>query len=464
MITFPKGFLWGAATAAYQIEGAVRQDGRGPSIWDTFSHQPGRTFNGDTGDVACDHYNRLAGDLALMSDLNLSAYRFSVAWPRVQPTGSGRANPAGLDFYRRLVDGLLERGITPALTLYHWDLPQPLEDAGGWPARETALRFADYAALMARALGDGVGLWITLNEPWVSAWLGYGTGVHAPGIADLRAAAVAHHHLLLAHGLAVDALRAELGDRATVGIALNLHHVTPATEHPADVEAARLVDAQQTLGFTDPIFRRRYPVGVEPHSSIWADDSVVRAGDLEQIGRPIDFLGLNYYHPRVIAAPTRLAEARAAGYVVPADDGGQLGLAAIDVLPRDAQLTSMGWPIGADGLTRLLLRLAGDQPGTPIYITENGAAFPDELSPSGTVEDHDRISYLDAHLRALHAAIEQGVDVRGFFCWSLLDNFEWAFGYSMRFGLIYVDFATQQRIPKRSAGWYRDVIAAGSLD
>ncbi|HWH24802.1 MAG TPA: GH1 family beta-glucosidase [Candidatus Limnocylindria bacterium] len=444
MARFPDDFLWGAATAAYQVEGAATQDGRGASIWDTFSHAPGRTLNGDTGDVACDHFNRLDEDLALIDWLGLRAYRFSVAWPRVQPTGRGRPNGAGLAFYERLVDGLLARGVAPALTLYHWDLPQTLEDAGGWPARDTALRFADYAAAVARALGDRVGLWMTLNEPWVSAWLGYATGVHAPGRTDLRAAALAHHHLLLGHGLALEALRAELGAAATVGIALNLHPITPATDATADVEAAARVDAQQARGFLDPLFGRGYPAGAGPASEAWAEPGIVRAGDLEAIGRPIDFLGVNYYHPRLVRhAP-----------------GGELGLDAADVVPDGAELTQMGWPVEPAGLPALLRRIATDYPPLPIYITENGAAFPDTPSADGSVADPRRLAYIDGHLAALAGAIADGIDVRGYFCWSLLDNFEWAFGYSMRFGLVHVDFTTLRRTPKRSAHWYRGVIAS----
>ncbi len=460
---FPDGFLWGVAASAYQIEGAVHEDGRGTSIWDTFSHTPGRTFNGDTGDVAADHYHRLEEDLDLMRELGLTAYHFSIAWPRIQPTGSGPAHKQGMAFYERLVDGLLARGIAPVATLFHWDLPQPLQDHGGWPARETAMRFADYAAVVAAALGDRVALWITHNEPWVMAWLGYADGVFAPGATDLRAAAIAHHHLLLSHGLAVEALRAEAANPdAKVGIALNLHDVTPASDDEADVAAANWVYGQQASSLLEPLFSKRYPDGVEPHSSVWADPDVVHAGDLEVIGRPIDFLGANYYHPRFVAAPERLADAQREGFVrtVP-DHQRSFGFDFVELAHADATLTEMGWPVEPEGLTRLLLKLKADYPAVPLYVTENGAAFDDRPDPAGRVADPGRVAFIDGHVGALREAIAQGVDARGYFVWSLLDNFEWASGYSKRFGLVYVDFPTGRRLPKSSFYRYRDLIAEG---
>ena len=464
MSRFPDGFLWGVATSAYQIEGAVKEDGRGVSIWDTFSHTPGKTLHGDTGDVAADHYHRVAQDLDMMRDLNIRAYRFSIAWPRIQPTGSGQTNRAGIDFYSRLVDGLLARGMTPLPTLYHWDLPQALEDHGGWVARETAMRFGDYAAIVAKALGDRVSMWITHNEPWVMAWLGYGDGLFAPGIADLRKAAIVQHHLLLSHGLAVEAIRAEAKSPAQIGIALNLHDVSPATDHESDVQAAAWVYAQQAESFLQPIFGRGYPTEVEPHSAVWSDTDVVRQGDLDVISRPTDFLGVNYYHPRFVCAPDRVGEAYGAGYIPSAPDHREsIGYDFTELIQIGVPKTDMGWPIGPEGLTRLLVKLKADYPAVPTYVTENGAAFPDYVNAEGKVVDPERSSFIEGHLRAIDTALAQGADVRGYLTWSLMDNFEWASGYSKRFGLVYVDYPTQRRIPKQSAYWYRDVISAGGL-
>jgi beta-glucosidase len=459
---FPEGFLWGVATSAYQIEGAVHEDGRGTSTWDTFSHTPGKTLNGDTGDVAADHYHRLEEDLELMRELGLSAYHFSIAWPRIQPSGSGRINAPGLAFYERLVDGLLARGIAPVATLDHWDLPQALEDRGGWPNRETALRFADYAAALARGLGDRVAYWITHNEPWVLAWLGYADGTFAPGRRSIRAGAIAQHHLLLSHGLAVEAIRAEAAKAdAQIGIALNLHDVTPATDDEADVTAANWVYGQQAESILEPLFNHRYPDGVEPMSGVWADPEVVRAGDLEVIGRPIDFLGVNYYHPRVVAAPEHLADVLREGFVQTTPDHmHSFGFDFVELVHADATRTEMGWPVEPAGLTRLLLQLKADYPAVPLIVTENGAAFRDRPDASGRVADPQRVAYLEGHINALADAVSQGVDVRGYFAWSLLDNFEWAAGYSKRFGLVYVDFATGERRPKDSYRWYSQFIAA----
>ncbi|MGH3714829.1 MAG: GH1 family beta-glucosidase [Micromonosporaceae bacterium] len=458
-LRFPPDFLWGAATAAYQIEGAVRADGRAPSIWDTFSHSPGAIDGGDTGDVACDHYHRYAGDVALMAELGLRAYRFSVAWPRVQPSGAGGgepgagsggpgagggANRAGLDFYDRLVDALCAHGIAPMATLYHWDLPQALEDAGGWTSRDTALRFADYAALVHQRLGDRVRHWTTLNEPWCSAFLGYAAGIHAPGRRDPAAAFTAAHHLLLAHGVATQALRA--AGAAEISLVLN---PAPVSGPP---EAVRHIDGLHNRLFLDPVLRGRYPDDVLATASRFADLGFIRDGDLETIAQPLDALGVNYYQPIV------LGEAVPGGPANPAYPGSE----GIRFVGADGPRTAMDWSIRPEGLTAILERIAADYPPVPLWVTENGAAF-DDTPAGGRVADPGRIGYLDGHLRAAYEALRRGVDLRGFLVWSLLDNFEWAYGYAKRFGLVYVDYTTQQRVPKDSARWYREVIARGGL-
>ncbi|MEV0911728.1 GH1 family beta-glucosidase [Streptomyces hokutonensis] len=446
MSTFNPGFLWGAATSSYQIEGAVTEDGRGPSIWDTFAATPGAVRGGDTGAVAADHYHRFPGDIALMAQLGLRAYRFSLAWPRIQPTGSGPANQRGLDYYRRLTDTLLDHGIQPWPTLYHWDLPQPLEDAGGWPVRDTAERLAEYAALAHEALGDRVTHWTTLNEPWCSAFLGYGTGRHAPGRREPAAAVRAAHHLLLGHGLASEALR----DSARVGITLNLTHVTPLSADPADLDAARRIDGMQNRLFLDPLLRGSYPVDVLADLQEVTAFGHVHDGDLKRIGALPDHLGINYYAPMLVAGGTTPARSAYVGSpLVRIADGGR---------PR----TAMGWEIDESGLLELLLRLKADYPAVPLYITENGAAFDDVVERDG-VHDTDRIAYLDGHLRSCARAIGHGVPLRGYFVWSLLDNFEWSFGYGPRFGIVHVDYATQRRTPKDSAHWYAEVIRRGGL-
>jgi beta-glucosidase len=460
---FPAGFVWGAATAAYQIEGGVTRDGRGPSIWDTFSHTEGRVLHGDTGDVACDHFGRLEEDLDLIGNLGVGAYRFSVAWPRVQPDGR-TVNRKGLDFYARLIDGLLARGVKPALTLYHWDLPQALQDEGGWVSRQTADRFADYADVVAREFGDRVPMWITLNEPWVASWVGYGIGRHAPGIRDLRSAAAAHHHLLLAHGRAMTVLRERLAAGSQAGITLSMMTIKPASDHPDDIRAAGIVDAQFNLSCSDAVLRGEYPANLGVFSQVWADpDGPGREGDMEVISQPVDFLGVNSYHARVVAAPGRLDAARQAGLIGTYDADASFGMDCADVLPVGAPVTATGWPITPDGMTALLTRLHERYPGVPVYITENGAAFHDYPAPDGNVRDPERADFLQAYLRAVARAIDQGADVRGYFVWSLLDNFEWASGYSKRFGLVYVDYPTSKRIPKDSYHFYRRVIAANGL-
>jgi beta-glucosidase len=430
-VRFPDGFVWGAATAAYQVEGAVAEDGRGPSIWDTFGARPGAIAGGDTGDVACDHYHRYPQDIDTMAGLGLGAYRFSIAWPRIQPDGAGAVNQKGLDHYRRVVDRLLERGVVPYVTLYHWDLPQALQDRGGWPERDTAYRFADYAGIVHDALGDLVRHWITLNEPKVASHAGYGGGIHAPGIRDLAQRDRAAHHLLLAHGLGLRALRAAARPGEQFGITLDLSPVDPATDSAEDVAAARRLDADDHLMFLEPVLGRGYP----PEAT--GPAAAVRDGDLDLIGAPVDFLGVNYYRRiRIKAGP----------------DG---PLHTELVIPDGVPVTAVGWPVQPAGLRDLLVSLRDTYPGLPpVYVTENGAAYPDQISADGTVHDPLRVEYLHRHLLALHEAIAAGVDVRGYFAWTLMDNFEWAEGYAKRFGLLYVDYADQRRIPKTSAGWY----------
>ena len=439
---FPAGFRWGVSTAAYQIEGAVAEDGRGPSIWDTFAHTAGRTKNGETGDVACDHYHRWAEDVALMADLGIDTYRFSIAWPRVQPSGTGAANAAGLDFYDRLVDALLDHDIRPLPTLFHWDLPQPLQDEGGWMSRETAYRFADYAALTAARLGDRVKAWITLNEPVVHLTYGYAFGVHAPGEALMFGALPGAHHLLLAHGLSVPVLR-ECGGEEIL-ISNNCTPVRPVSRDPEDVVAAELYDTFHNRLYTDPVLLGTYPdlsaVGVP------SEPEYIKPGDLEIISARIDGLGVNYYNPTLIAA----ADLAATG--LPFD------FREIEGVPT----TAFGWPVVPEGLTELLVGLKqryGDAL-PPITITENGCSTTDEPDADGVVHDAARIDFLDVHIRALHEAIAAGVDVRGYLVWSLLDNFEWAEGYEQRFGLVRTDYETLERTPKDSYHWFQSVLAA----
>lgn len=465
---FPEGFVWGAATAAYQIEGATAADGRTPSIWDTFSQTPGAVMGGHTGDVATDHYHRYRDDVALMKRLGLSAYRFSVSWSRIQPAGAGPVNPAGLDFYRRLVDELLENGIEPWLTLYHWDLPQPIEDAGGWPARDCASRFAEFAGIVHHALGDRVNTWTTLNEPWCSAFLGYASGDHAPGRRDPASAVRAAHHLLLGHGLAVDAIRAQRPD-ANVGITLNLYAISAASAGPADQDAARRIDGLGNRFFLDPVLLGRYPADVVRDLAGITDFAHVQDRDLEVISRPISMLGINYYSRHVLAAPVHPSGDGAGpldGAIDWRGDGAVSpypGSEGVRFVQRGVPVTAMDWEIDAPGLREVLLRVSREYPAVPLYITENGAAFHDEVSADGSIEDVERRSYFEAHLRACHEAITAGVPLRGYFAWSLLDNFEWAWGYTRRFGIIHVDYHSQVRTPKASARWYSDVIRRHGL-
>ena len=449
---FPADFTWGVATAAFQIEGAATEGGRGRSIWDTFCAEPGRVKGGDTGEVACDHVHRYREDVALLAGLGVDSYRFSVAWPRVQPDGRGPVNRAGLDFYSRLVDELLTAGIRPCLTLYHWDLPQALEDEGGWRSRDTAARFAEYSAAVHAALGDRVPLWTTLNEPFCSAIVGHAQGRHAPGLRTGEPALAAVHHLLLAHGLAVQAMRAQRHGAEEFGITLNLNAVSPRTGHPDDVAAAARVEVLQNRSFTDPLLAGRYPAA---EGEVWGDltDFGFRAdGDLAVIGAPLDFLGVNTYFPQYV---------RAAPYTEP-DPARRTAadVAAVDDPPPHLPRSAMGWPVEPATMSRLMRWLRDTYPGLPpVYVTENGNSFPDVVRHDGSVPDPDRIAYLDGHLRELAAAMADGVDVRGYYVWSLLDNFEWAHGYSQRFGLVHVDYPTQRRTPKASYAWYRDAIA-----
>lgn len=448
-IVFGPDFLWGVSTSAYQIEGAVAEGGRGPSSWDTFCAEPGRILGGDTGAVACDHYHRYAEDVALMKDLGVGAYRFSFAWPRIQPTGRGPANAEGMDFYDRLIDELLAQGIKPAPTLFHWDTPQALEDEGGWLNRDITERFADYAAILADRYADRVPLWITINEPTVITLFGYGVGAHAPGKQLLFDALPVAHHQLLAHGRAVQALRA--GGASNIGIASNHAPTWPASDSPEDQGAAEVYDTLINWLFADPILLGRYP-----NEDLAAAMPGPVAEDLSVISSPLDWFGLNYYAPARVGAPSGVADTGAT-------DGIDLP-AGLPFEPREVEgypKTDFNWPVVPDAFGDIL-RTFRDRYGDrlpPIYITENGCAINDGPSSAGVVADQRRIEYLDGHLRALKQAIDDGVDVRGYFQWSLLDNFEWAAGYSQRFGLVHVDFESQARTPKASYDWYRELIA-----
>jgi beta-glucosidase len=435
--SFPADFVWGAATASYQIEGAVDADGRGESIWDRFAATPGKVRNGETGAIACDFYHRYPEDVQLIKSLGLDAFRLSIAWPRILPDGRGRVNEAGLDFYDRLVDELLANGIEPYVTLYHWDLPQALEAQGGWPSRATAEAFVPFVEAVAGRLGDRATRWITHNEPWVISWLGYGWGVHAPGRTSDADAVATSHHILLSHGWATEVLRRDVPN-AEVGITLNLAHVDAAGDSPEDLDAARIVDGNLNRWFLDPLFRGAYPEDMLEHYAPAAPD--VRDGDLAAIAAPIDFLGINNYSRHLVRASAN-------------GEGPHM------VRDPESQYTDMGWEIYPQGLYQLLARVRDEYGPAAIYITENGAAFGDVRGHDGQVHDPERRDYIAQHVDAVGRALEEGVPMKGYFVWSLLDNFEWAFGYGKRFGIVYVDYPTLERVPKDSALWYRDFVA-----
>jgi beta-glucosidase len=436
---FPADFRWGVATAAYQIEGGATEGGRGPSIWDTFSHTTGLTHHGDTGDIACDHYHRWFEDLDLLASLGIRHYRLSLSWSRLQPTGVGELNPEAVAFYAALLEGLRARGIRPLVTLYHWDLPQPLEDRGGWPVRDTALRFAEYAGRTLTALGHLADDWITLNEPWCSSFLGYGYGAHAPARADIRDAVAAAHHLNLAHGLAVAAIRDARPDIA-VGITNIVTDIVPRSASGPDAAAADRLDAVSNRVFLDPVYLGGYSDEVHALLDPFGLRDLIVEGDLEIIATPTDFAGINHYQ-RVVAW-----------------DSPSTGPFGIGEQPAEPATTSFGWSVIPGSLTAVLTRVAADFTSLPLYVTESGASYHDYVDPNGDVVDIERVAYLRGYLAAAADAIQAGVDLRGYYAWSFLDNFEWAEGYSKRFGLVYVDYRTQERIPKLSAHWYSALI------
>lgn len=437
-MVFPKDFLWGAATASYQIEGGGLTDGRGECIWHRFSHTPGNVVNGDTGDVACDHYHRYREDVALMKELGLKAYRFSTSWPRVLPNGIGQINRAGIDFYSRLVDELLEADIRPFITLYHWDLPQALQDKGGWENPDSVKWFGDYAGIMANALGDRITDWTTLNEPFVISFVGNFFGTHAPGKQDIKAAYLVAHHLMLAHGAAVPVIRQAVPN-ARVGITIDLGYFESPTDNEADVQAAYREDGFKNRWFLDAALKGRYPADIVALLGDILEDIDLAA--VKSAAVPVDFLGINYYRRHLFVA-------------------GSDGLfSSKDVEPDRSEFTAMGWEIYPDGLRKLLVRVAEEYKPPVIYVTENGAAFDDPPPAQGVVNDPRRAAYLRDHFAAASQAIEQGVPLKGYFVWSLLDNFEWAEGYNKRFGIIYVDYATQKRTFKSSARYYQQLIS-----
>jgi beta-glucosidase len=440
---FPSGFVWGAATSAYQIEGAWNQDGKGESIWDRFSHTPGNITNGDTGDVACDHYHRWRDDIQLMKAIGLRAYRFSISWPRLLPEGTGPINAPGIDFYSRLVDELLRAGIQPFITLYHWDLPQALQDRGGWPERCTAEAFVEYAGLVSARLGDRVKNWITFNEPFVSANQGHLDGSHAPGHCDLDEMLATAHHQLLAHAWALPVIRNN-APGGQVGLVLDLNCKVPASPSYADRKAAWIADGMYNRWFLDPISGRDYPQDLVRYYDRPMD--FIQAGDMSTIAAPLDFLGVNYYSRNIIRSQD-----------IPESEN------ETPTVFMNADTTAMGWEVYPQGLYELLGRLHFNYDFPALYVTENGAAYPDQINAQGSVDDPLRIAYLREHLKSVARAIAIGAPVRGYFAWSLMDNFEWSHGYAKRFGLVYVDFESQQRIPKASAHWYHDVIQANQV-
>ncbi len=441
-LKFPPGFTFGVATSSYQIEGAAFKDGRVPSHWDTFSHTPGKTHNGDTGDVACDHYHRYREDIELMAQIGVSSYRFSFAWPRIM-TEANKVSQKGLDFYQRVLDSLLEHNIAPAATIYHWDLPQWLADRGGWVNRDTVGYFGDFAEVLFKTFGDRIHLWITHNEPWCSSFLSYGLGEHAPGHHDWREAVVAAHHILLSHGETVLRYR-DMGMKGDIGITLNLTPVYAKTDREEDREAATRADGFSNRWFLDPILQGAYPDDMlELFRAYVKTDEFIRDGDLAAISRPLDFLGVNYYTRSVVFQQAHT---------------GLLNLGQDE--PPMHKATAMGWEVYPDALYSLLRRLHTQYPSLPLYITENGAAYPDAIAPDGMVHDTQRIGYLEQHLLAAQRFAAEGGLLKGYYLWSLLDNFEWGYGYSKRFGIVHVDFSTQKRLLKESAHWYRNVIAS----
>lgn len=435
---FPQGFVWGAATASYQIEGSDGE-GRGECIWQRFSHTPGKVANGDTGDIACDHLHRYQEDVSLMQGLGIQAYRFSISWPRVLPSGTGAVNPAGLDFYDALVDSLLGANITPYVTLYHWDLPQALQDQGGWENPDSVSWFADYSRLMVERLGDRVGHWITHNEPWCAAFLGNLVGIHAPGKQDVPAAYKVAHHLLRSHGIAARAIR-DVKPDTKIGIAINMNGITPASDDPKDVQAATYQDGFMSRWFLDPLFHGRYPSDMVELLGPALDGINLEAVDVAAV--PLDFFGLNFYNRENFAW----------------DENNPFKFKPVPT--PNAERTAMGWEVHPQSLTDILVRLHNDYKMPPIFVTENGAAYYDPAPNDGVAEDPERVSYLERHFAAVESAIAQGVNMGGYFVWSLMDNFEWAEGYDKRFGIVHVDFETLERTPKRSALFYRDHIAA----
>ena len=462
--TFPDGFLWGSATASYQIEGGVTEGGRGPSIWDTFSHTRGGGLNGDPGAAADDHFHRWAQDVQQIKDLGLQAYRFSISWSRVQPGGSGAFNPEGIAFYSNLVDALIEAGVQPVVTLYHWDLPQELEDEGGWTNRETAVKFAAYAKRMAQELGARISVWTTLNEPWCAAYLGYASGVHAPGLTDGESALKAVHHLNLAHGLAGSAVRSVLGEDTKVSVTLNLHVTHPADPSSADDRAAvHQIDNLGNEAFLQPMLEGRYPADLFEQTAHVTDWSFVQDGDLELINIPLSILGVNYYSSSRAQRFSGVGEKREADNHGDGAASPWVGADDVEFLPQPGPYTSMGWNIDPDAFTALLVGVGKRYPDTPLMVTENGAAFYDTVSEDGHIHDDDRIDYLYRHLSAVGDALDAGTDLRGYFVWSLLDNFEWSFGYDRRFGIIRVDFDTLERTWKDSAHWYAKLIRTNQL-
>jgi beta-glucosidase len=445
-LTFPHGFLWGAATSAYQIEGAWDADGKGESIWDRYVHKPYNVLNGDMGDVACDHYHRMPEDVMIMKSLGLKAYRFSISWPRVLPKGRGETNPKGLDFYDRLVDHLLSAGIQPVANLDHWDFPQVLQDAGGWGNRDCTDWFADYARLMFERLGDRVKMWSTHNEPWVFAVIGHGKGEHAPGICDLSKAYQVAHHLLLGHGKAVQVFR-QGGVQGQIGIILDLNHFLPASESEADLAACRRAYLEKAGLFLEPLFFGRYPQ--ELLDWLGFHQPQVRDGDLELIHQPIDYLGINHYFTLTVAhaIDSSLLKGRSEPYSAPG--WGR---------------TTMNWGINPQGLKAVLLDIQNNYGNPTVYVMENGCSLPDIPDENGVVADWERVNYLRAHIQAIHQALQAGANLRGYFVWSLMDNFEWNWGYSRRFGLVRVDFINQRRTPKQSAYWFGEVMAENAID